>query len=169
MPSSPVTQRRGLRAGLGIAATIALAVVGIGLFALSRQTTSTASIPVSVAIQSHVDPPALPVITPESWKRLASACRLGTEGARSLPTRVPAGSPLVQVFASTDGIEAVHALSRYARQRGFLLPQEENGHAVCTVVLGPFPSGEAASRTAAELRMSEGTDAKVVPFPGFTK
>jgi hypothetical protein len=76
---------------------------------------------------------------------------------------------MVQVFASTDGIDVVHTLSRYSRQHGFLLPQEENGHAVCTVVLGPFPSQQAASRAAAELRMSEGTDAKVVPFPDFTK
>jgi hypothetical protein len=170
-PASPVTQRRGLRAGLGIAATIALAVVGIGLFALSRQTTSTrpTTIPVSVAIPSHVDPPALPIITPEAWKRLATACRLGSDAAQAMPTRVPAGSPMVQVFASTDWIDASHILSRYSSRRGFLLPQEETGHAVCTVVLGPFPSKEAASRAAAELRMSEGTDARVVPFPGFTK
>ena len=76
---------------------------------------------------------------------------------------------MVQVFAATEWIDASHALSRYSRQHGFLLPLEENGHAVCTVVLGPFPSKEAASRAAAELRMSEGTDAKVVPFPEFSR
>lgn len=170
IPSSPPPARRGFRPGIGIAATIALAVIGIGLFALSRQTTTrSATIPVSVVIPSHVDPPALPVITPETWKRLATACRLGSDAARAMPTRIPAGSPMVQVFAATEWIDASHALSRYSRQHGFLLPLEENGHAVCTVVLGPFPSQEAASRAAAELRMSEGTDAKVVPFPEFSR
>ncbi len=76
---------------------------------------------------------------------------------------------MVQVLASTDWIDASHILSRYSSRHGFLLPQEENGQAVCTVVIGPFPSQEAASRVAAELRMSEGTDAKVVPFPGFIR
>jgi hypothetical protein len=163
----PAPQRRGLRAGIGIAASIALTVVGIG-FAISRQK-ATHSIPVSVSIQSHTNPPAVPVITADAWKRLATACRLGSAAAQAMPTRVPSGSPMVQVFASTDWIDASHILSRYSSRHGFLLPQEENGHAVCTVVLGPFPSREAASRAAAELRMSEGTDAKVVPFPGFTQ
>jgi hypothetical protein len=76
---------------------------------------------------------------------------------------------MVQVFASADGIDAGHALSRFSNRRGFLLPLEEDGRPVCTVVLGPFPSRKAASRAAAEIRMSDGTDAKVVPYPGFTK
>lgn len=168
LPASSVTPRRGLKAGLGIAATIAFAVLGIGVFALSRQKTPT-TVPVNVAIQTHVDPPAVPIITPEAWKRLATACRLGSAAAQAMPTRAPAGSPMVQVFSATDGIDAGHALSRYSKQHGFLLPLEENGHAVCTVMLGPFPSRDVASRRAAELRMSEGTDAKVVPFPGFTQ
>jgi hypothetical protein len=170
--SPPVrsSSRRGLRTGFSIAATITLAVIGLGLFVLSRQNaTRPTPIPVTVAVQSHTDPPAFPIITPEAWKRLATACRLGADSARAMPTRVPAGSPMVQVFASADGIDAIHVLSRYSSRHGFLLPQEENGHAVCTVVLGPFPSQEAASRAAAELRMSEGTDAKVVRFPEFTK
>ncbi|HSS50144.1 MAG TPA: SPOR domain-containing protein [Thermoanaerobaculia bacterium] len=181
LPSSPAPQHRGRKLGFGIAATMALAALGIGLFAFSRQTsTRSTSTPASLAVPGDSGPtgpeprpsppdPAAAVITPEAWKRLAAACRLGSDTARALPARAPAGSPMVQVFASTDGIDAVHALSRYSRQHGFLLPQEENGHAICTVVLGPFPSQQAASRAAAELRMSEGTDAKVVPFPGFTK
>jgi hypothetical protein len=162
--------RRGMKPGFAIAATITLAVIGLGLFVLSRQNaTRPTPIPVTVAVQSHTDPPAFPIITPEVWKRLATACRLGADSARAMPTRVPAGSPMVQVFASADAIDAVHVLSRYSSRRGFLLPQEENGHAVCTVVLGPFPSEGTASRAAAELRMSDGTDAKVVRFPGFGK
>jgi hypothetical protein len=170
MPSSPSSSRRGLRMGFSIAATITLAVIGLGLFVLSRQNaTRPAPILATVAIQGHAAPPTFPIITPEAWKRLATACRLGTDSARAMPTRIPAGSPMVQVFASADWIDAGHVLSRYSSRHGFLLPQEENGHAVCTVVLGPFPSEEAASRAAAELRMSDGTDTKVVRFPGFTK
>lgn len=169
MPSSPAPARRGMRPWFAIAATIAMTVLGIGLFARSRTATRTVSIPRGVAIQPHVDPPAVPTITPEAWKRLATACRLGSAAAQSIPTRAPAGSPMVQVLASTDWIDASHILSRYSSRHGFLLPQEENGQAVCTVVIGPFPSQEAASRVAAELRMSEGTDAKVVPFPGFIR
>jgi uncharacterized protein DUF4062 len=168
--SPPSASGRGVRLGFSIAAMIVLAVIGIGLFVLSRQkATRPTSIPVSLAIRSHADPPAFPTITPETWERLATACRLGSDTARTMPTRVPAGSPMVQVFASTDWIDAGPILSRYSRRHGFLLPLEENGRAVCTVMLGPFPSQQAASRAAAELRMSEGTDAKVVPFPGFTK
>jgi hypothetical protein len=145
-------------------------VGGIEVFVFSRQNaTRPSSSPVSVAIPSHADPPAFPTITPDAWKRLGTVCRLGTDTARAMPARAPAGSPMVQVFASTDWIDASHILSRYSSRHGFLLPLEENGQAVCTVVLGPFPSEGAASRAAAELRMSEGTDAKVVPFPGFTK
>ncbi len=76
---------------------------------------------------------------------------------------------MVQVFASTEGSDASQILSRYASRHGFLLPLEENGQATCAVVIGPFPSDEAASRAAAEIRMSDGTDAKVVTFPGFAK
>ena len=76
---------------------------------------------------------------------------------------------MVQVFSSTDWLDAGRALSRFSSHRGFLLPLEEDGRPVCTVVLGPFQSKEAASRAAAEIRMSDGRDAKVVPYPGFTK
>jgi hypothetical protein len=170
MPASPSAARRGLRPGFGIAATITLAVFGLGLFVLSRQnTTRPTSIPVTATIQSHTEPPAFPVITPDAWERLAAACRLGSDTAEAIPNRAPAGSPMVQVFASADGADARQVLARYASRHGFLLPQDENGRAVCTVVLGPFPSQEAASRAAAEIRMSDGADAKVVAFPGFTK
>ena len=76
---------------------------------------------------------------------------------------------MVQVFTSADAGDASRALSRFASQHGFLLPKKEDGRSVCTVVLGPFLSGETASRAAAGLRMSDGTDAKVVRFPDFTK
>jgi hypothetical protein len=170
--STPIrsSSRRGLRTGLGVAATITLVGIGLGLFALSRQTaTRPSSIPVSVAIRRHADPPVFPILTQETWQRLAAACQIGPNNARAIPTRAPAGSAMVQVFASTDEADAGQALARYSSRRGFLLPQEENGRAVCTVVLGPFASAEAASRAAAELRMSDGTDAKVVAYPGFTK
>ena len=161
-------KRRGLR--FSIAATITLVVIGLGLFVQSRQTaTRPISIPVSVAIRRDADPPAFPILTQENWQRLAAACQIGPNSVRAIPTRAPAGASMVQVFASADGADAGQALARYSSRRGFLLPQEENGRAVCTVVLGPFASAEAASRAAAELRMSDGTDAKVVAYPGFTK
>ncbi len=75
---------------------------------------------------------------------------------------------MVQVFASADAGAAAQALARYSSRFGFLLPREGNGHALCTVVLGPFPTEEAAVRTAAEIR-SGGTEAKVVRFPDFAR
>ena len=113
--------------------------------------------------------PPFPLIDPPTWQRLAAACRLDAASAQSLPTRVAAGSPIVQVFSSEDWISSAQALARYGNRGAFLLPLEENGHAVCTVNLGPFPSQEDATRTAAELRVSDGVDAKAVLFPGFTK
>jgi cell division septation protein DedD len=172
MASAPIrsSSHRRLKTGLGVAATITLAVIGLGLFVLSRQTaTPPTSIPVSVAIRRDADPPAFPILTQETWQRLSAACQIGPNNARAIPTRAPAGSSMVQVFASADEADAGQALARYSSRRGFLLPQEESGRAVCTVVLGPFASEEAASRAAAELRMSDGTDAKVVRFPRFTK
>jgi hypothetical protein len=176
--SPPVrsSSRRGFKPVFSIAATITLAVIGLALFVMTRQNAPRQeSIPVGTSVPSDPGPrpgppgPTFPVITPETWERLAAACRLGRDSARAMPTRVPAGSPMVQVFASADWIDAGQALSRYSSRHGFLLPLEENGRAVCTVVLGPFPTEESASRAAAEIRMSDGTDAKVVAYPGFAK
>ncbi len=176
MPASPVSPRRGPRSGFSIAATVALAVIGLGLFLLNRQaSTHTTTIAVSTSVPSHPDPTPVPknqtfpVITRDAWNRLVEACRLGSESARTIPIRVPAGSPMVQVFSSPDWMDAGRALSRFSSRHGLLLPQEENGRPVCTVVLGPFPSQAAASRAAAEIRMSDGADAKVLPYPGFAK
>lgn len=165
---APPRRSRGLVAG--VAAAVALAVLGLGLYAVSRQTaTPPAPVPASPEVRTSPPVQSHPVIDPETWARLAAACRIGTDSAKAIRTRAPAGSPMVQVFASTDGSDAGQALARYSSRRGMLLPLEENGHAVCTVVLGPFKTQEAASRTAAEIRMSEGTDAKVVQYPGFTE
>ncbi|MFY9823434.1 MAG: hypothetical protein WAM82_18780 [Thermoanaerobaculia bacterium] len=181
MMPSPVSEGRGARIGVRIVAVTVLAVIGLLLvrptWRLIQRLTSN---PVDRAVPSpsgtqnaglHLAPPAqaVPVITPEAWNRLAAACRLNAGAARTLAARVPAGSPMVQVFASTDWINTGRALSRYSSRRGFLLPLEENSRAVCSVVLGPFPSKETASRAAAEIRMSDGADAKVVAFPSFTK
>jgi hypothetical protein len=129
--------------------------------------------------QQHVEPrnsdngastdPIVSVITPDSWERLVAACRLDDESAHEARLRALPGSPMVQVFASADASDAAKALARYSSRFGFLLPREVNGHALCTVVLGPFPTEEMAASTAAEIRMSGGTDAKVVRFPDFTK
>ena len=75
----------------------------------------------------------------------------------------------MQVASSEDWIVAAQALARYGSRGAFLLPQEENGHALCTVSLGPYSSFDEANRAAAELRVSDGVDAKVGRYPGFTR
>ena len=47
--------------------------------------------------------------------------------------------------------------------------EEEDGRAVCTVAFGPFPSEQEATQAAADLRASDGVDARVVPYPGFSR
>ena len=86
-----------------------------------------------------------------------------------MPTRMTAGSPIVEVFASGDWIDAARALARFSDRGAFLLPREEDGRAVCTVAFGPFPSEQDATQAAADLRASDGVEARVVPYPGFSR
>jgi len=177
-----------VRPGFAAAATIALAVVGLGLFVLSRESAPppTDSMPTSHSVPGNSVQPsiptqfipgrrdarstsAIPVITAETRERLAAECRLSPDRVRALKTRARAGSYMVQVFASADASDASQALARFASRRGFLLPVEGDDRALCTVVLGPFRSEKAASRAAAELRVSEGTDTQIVRYPRFTK
>ncbi|HEX3556637.1 MAG TPA: TIR domain-containing protein [Thermoanaerobaculia bacterium] len=197
-PPLQPSANRGPRRWLGAAAMIALAVIGLSLFALRSRSSARLSSTVAQQIPNErpsvlaeKGPPTTstpgtvwwgpgfnqtgkssspyPVIDPATWQRLAAACRLDAASVQSLPTRFPAGSPIVQVTASEDWIVAAQALSRFGSRGAFLLPLEENGHAVCTVNLGPFPSEEDATRNAAELRVSDGVDAKTGRYPGFTR
>jgi len=196
-PPPRAAANRGPRRWLGAAAMIALAVIGLSLFTLKSRSSAPASSSVSQQVPTEKPPvlaepgpptvggpgpvvggpgptdtgpaPSFPVIDPAVWQRLATACRLDAATARNMPTRMAAGSPIVQVFSSEDWISSAQALARFGGRGAFLLPLEENGHALCTVDLGPYSSFDEANRAAAEIRVSDGADAKVVPFPGFTR
>jgi hypothetical protein len=200
---SPPPVRSGQRRGnwMGVAAMIAVAVVGLSVFLLRSR---SAPEPASVATTGSQDiaspgppiadsgptlgspgpqfpgsfdttptpsptTPSFPIIDPATWQRLTATCRLDAARAGETPTRMTAGSPIVQVFASEDWIDAARALARFSGRGAFLLPREENGHAVCTVAFGPFSSEQDATQAAADLHASDGVDAKVVPYPGFSR
>ncbi|HEX4960572.1 MAG TPA: TIR domain-containing protein [Thermoanaerobaculia bacterium] len=169
----PASRHRGTGRWLGIAATVAAAVIGLSIFALIRKAPNR---PISMdpgstthEPRTTATPAALPIINPETWERLASACRLDAANARKMPTRFAAGSPIVQIASSEDATVAARTLARHRNQGAFLLPLEEGGRAVCTVNLGPYPSRAEAERAAAELRVADGVDAKVVGYPQFTR
>jgi hypothetical protein len=164
---------------------IAVAAIGLLVFLLRSRSTpkSTSGLDPGTSITSTgpnvtgpgpidttpAPTPSFPIIDPATWQRLAAACRLDAAKTRDTPTRMTAGSPIVQVFASEDWIDAARALARFADRGAFVLPREENGHAVCTVAFGPFPSEQDATQSAADLHASDGVDARVVPYPGFSR
>lgn len=172
---------------MGVAAMIAVAVVGLSVFLMrSRsapeqpQTTSTGptlagpnpnlSGPGPIDTTPTPAPtPSFPVIDASTWQRLAAACRLDEARTQETPTRMAAGSPIVQVFSSEDWIDAARALARFSGRGAFILPREEDGHAVCTVAFGPFSSEQEATQAAADLHASDGVDARVVSYPGFAR
>jgi len=187
---------------MGVAAMIAVAVVGLSVFLLrSRSASGPASLPTADSHEvaspgpplpesgstlgspgpktsgpgpfetepTPVPIPSFPIIDPATWQRLAAACRLDAAKTQETPTRMTAGSPIVQVFASEDWIDVARTLARFSGRGAFILPREENGHAVCTVAFGPFPSEQDATQAAADLHASDGVDARVVPYPGFSR
>jgi hypothetical protein len=164
---------------MGVAAMIAVVVVGLSVFLLRSRSASSPGPTITGPGPNVTGPgpidttpvptPFFPIIDPATWQRLAAACRLDEAKTRDTPTRMTAGSPIVQVFASEDWIDAARALARFADRGAFILPREENGHAVCTVAFGPFPSEQDATQAAADLHASDGVDARVVPYPGFSR
>jgi cell division septation protein DedD len=203
---SPPPVRSGQRRGnwMGVAAMIAVAVLGLSVFLLRSRSApepgsvSTAEshevaspgppLPESGSTLGSPGPktsgpgpfvfdttptpaptPSFPIIDPATWQRLAAACRLDAAKTQETPTRMTAGSPIVQVFSSEDWIDAARTLARFSGRGAFILPREEDGHAVCTVAFGPFLSEQEATQAAAELHASDGVDAKVVPYPEFSR
>ncbi len=187
---APPPVRSGSRRWMGVAAMIAVAVIGLSVFLLRSRSApepqSTSSGPTLSGPNPNLsgpDPeatpnpspsdeipiPSFPIIDAPTWQRLAAACRLDEARARETPTRMTAGSPIVQVFSSEDWIDAARALARFSSRGAFILPREEEGHAVCTVAFGPFPSEQEATQAAADLHASDGVDARVVPYPGFAR
>ncbi len=170
-----------------MAAMIAVAVVGLSVFLLRSRSAPpepnstdpgptitgpnpnlTGPGPIDT-VPTPKSTPSVPIIDPATWQRLAAACRLDEARTRETPTRMTAGSPIVEVFASEDWIDAARALARFSGRGAFILPREEDGHAVCTVAFGPFPSEQDAIQAAADLHVSDRMDARVVPYPGFSR
>ncbi|HEV8580522.1 MAG TPA: toll/interleukin-1 receptor domain-containing protein [Thermoanaerobaculia bacterium] len=166
----PRSARRG--AGLKIAAVLAMAVLGLSIFALRARFGAQGPdqpIDISSPNQTVTPPNSTPLPTgdheiydPATWKELTAACELSGEEISSLPSRQEPGANMIEVFASPSAYNARVVKQQLDSVGAFILPRREEGKAVCAVVLDPW---EPKVQDYLKQLRARGTEPRDVLFP----